>query len=182
MQDNEKEGFPITAIREIKILKNLAHKNVVKLKEIVVSRVRSCALCHRDAHLSCLTTPNCATGSRREPEQGQHLLGHGVPRPRFDWLGWCVRELDSRQRKHTALTPRRNAERPGVKFTPGQIKCYMHQYVQRVRGQLCFLAGADAFLLSFDPVSFSRYLGCCLACTTAIETTSSIATSRAATS
>ena len=38
-QDNEKEGFPITAIREIKILKNLAHKNVVKLKEIVVSRV-----------------------------------------------------------------------------------------------------------------------------------------------
>jgi hypothetical protein len=50
LQDNEKEGFPITAIREIKILKNLAHKNVVKLKEIVVSRVRSCALCHRDAH------------------------------------------------------------------------------------------------------------------------------------
>ena len=40
-QDNEKEGFPITAIREIKILKNLAHKNVVKLKEIVVSRVRA---------------------------------------------------------------------------------------------------------------------------------------------
>jgi len=39
-QDNEKEGFPITAIREIKILKSLTHNNVVKLKEIVVSRVR----------------------------------------------------------------------------------------------------------------------------------------------
>jgi cyclin-dependent kinase 12/13 len=39
--DNEKEGFPITAIREIKILKNLAHKNVVKLKEIVVSRAHA---------------------------------------------------------------------------------------------------------------------------------------------
>ncbi len=38
--DNEKEGFPITAIREIKILKSLTHVNVVKMKEIVVSRVR----------------------------------------------------------------------------------------------------------------------------------------------
>ena len=38
--DNEKEGFPITAIREIKILKSLTHNNVVKMKEIVVSRVR----------------------------------------------------------------------------------------------------------------------------------------------
>ena len=37
--DNEKEGFPITAIREIKILKSLDHKNVIRLKEIVTSRV-----------------------------------------------------------------------------------------------------------------------------------------------
>jgi len=36
--DNEKEGFPITAIREIKILKSLDHKNVIKLKEIVTSK------------------------------------------------------------------------------------------------------------------------------------------------
>ncbi|KAF2537805.1 hypothetical protein F2Q68_00022992 [Brassica cretica] len=35
--DNEKEGFPITAIREIKILKKLHHENVVELKEIVTS-------------------------------------------------------------------------------------------------------------------------------------------------
>ncbi|XP_074273667.1 cyclin-dependent kinase C-1-like [Silene latifolia] len=35
--DNEKEGFPITAIREIKILKKLHHENVVNLKEIVTS-------------------------------------------------------------------------------------------------------------------------------------------------
>jgi cyclin-dependent kinase 12/13 len=36
--ENEKEGFPITAIREIKILKELRHENVVQLKEIVTSR------------------------------------------------------------------------------------------------------------------------------------------------
>ena len=35
--DNEKEGFPITAIREIKILRTLEHQNIVNLKEIVVS-------------------------------------------------------------------------------------------------------------------------------------------------
>jgi hypothetical protein len=33
--DNEKEGFPITAIREIKILSNLKHDNIVNLREIV---------------------------------------------------------------------------------------------------------------------------------------------------
>ncbi|KAG5064560.1 hypothetical protein JHK85_005743 [Glycine max] len=36
--DNEREGFPITAIREIKILKKLHHENVIKLKEIVTSQ------------------------------------------------------------------------------------------------------------------------------------------------
>jgi cyclin-dependent kinase 12/13 len=36
--DNEKEGFPITAIREIKILKELNHDNIINLKEIVTSK------------------------------------------------------------------------------------------------------------------------------------------------
>lgn len=36
--DNEKEGFPITAIREIKLLKMLDHDNVITLKEIVRSQ------------------------------------------------------------------------------------------------------------------------------------------------
>lgn len=36
--DNEKEGFPITAIREIKLLSTLKHENIVNLREIVRSR------------------------------------------------------------------------------------------------------------------------------------------------
>lgn len=36
--DNEKEGFPITAIREIKLLKSLSHPNVIRLREIVRSQ------------------------------------------------------------------------------------------------------------------------------------------------
>lgn len=35
---NEKEGFPITAIREIKLLRDMEHENVVKLKEVVSSK------------------------------------------------------------------------------------------------------------------------------------------------
>ena len=35
--DNDKEGFPITAMREIKLLKQLDHPNIVNLVEIVTS-------------------------------------------------------------------------------------------------------------------------------------------------
>ena len=36
--ENEKEGFPITAVREIKILRQLRHKNIIKLREIVTDK------------------------------------------------------------------------------------------------------------------------------------------------
>lgn len=38
LMDNEKEGFPITAIREIMILKRLNHQNIINLIEIVTSK------------------------------------------------------------------------------------------------------------------------------------------------
>jgi len=36
--ENEKEGFPITAVREIKILRQLNHENVILLKDIVTDK------------------------------------------------------------------------------------------------------------------------------------------------
>ena len=36
--ENEKEGFPVTAMREILIMKRLHHKNILKLIEIVLSQ------------------------------------------------------------------------------------------------------------------------------------------------
>ena len=36
--EQEENGFPITALREVKILKALHHRNIVDLKEIVTSK------------------------------------------------------------------------------------------------------------------------------------------------
>lgn len=36
--EREKEGFPITAVREIKILRQLHHPNIINLKEIVTDK------------------------------------------------------------------------------------------------------------------------------------------------
>ncbi|KAI9790389.1 MAG: serine/threonine protein kinase, CMGC, CDC2/CDK sub [Peltula sp. TS41687] len=37
---NEKDGFPITALREIRLLKMLSHPNVLKLEEMAVERIK----------------------------------------------------------------------------------------------------------------------------------------------
>ena len=34
--DGEKDGFPVTAVREIKLLQSLRHENVVQLQEVMV--------------------------------------------------------------------------------------------------------------------------------------------------
>lgn len=36
--DQEKDGLPISGLREIQILKSCSHENIVKLKEVVVGR------------------------------------------------------------------------------------------------------------------------------------------------
>ncbi|RVW41852.1 Cyclin-dependent kinase C-1 [Vitis vinifera] len=80
--DNEREGFPITAIREIKILKKLHHENVIKLKEIV-------------------TSPGIMVISTKEAST------------------WFLNTMDH---DLTGL-----ADRPGMRFSVPQIKCYMRQ-------------------------------------------------------
>ncbi|MCJ1461143.1 serine/threonine protein kinase, CMGC, CDC2/CDK sub [Mycoblastus sanguinarius] len=40
LMHNEKDGFPITALREIKLLKMLSHPNVLKLEEMAVERTK----------------------------------------------------------------------------------------------------------------------------------------------
>jgi serine/threonine-protein kinase BUR1 len=38
LMHNEKEGFPITALREIKLLKTLDHSNIIRLEEMSIER------------------------------------------------------------------------------------------------------------------------------------------------
>ncbi|EYU31006.1 hypothetical protein ABFS82_08G225800 [Erythranthe guttata] len=88
--DNEKEGFPITAIREIKILKKLQHENVIQLKEIV-------------------TSPG-----RESNEQESHDDNK--------YKGSIYMVFEYMDHDLTGL-----ADRPGLRFTIPQIKCYMKQ-------------------------------------------------------
>ncbi|KAL5982188.1 Cyclin-dependent kinase C-2 [Asimina triloba] len=81
--DNEREGFPITAIREIKILKKLHHENVIKLKEIVTSPV---------------------TGDSNKYRGSIYMV--------FEYMDHDLTGL---------------ADRPGMRFSVPQIKCYMRQ-------------------------------------------------------
>lgn len=88
--DNEKEGFPITAIREIKILKKLQHENVIQLKEIVTSQ------------------------GPEGDEQGK--LDNNK------YKGNIYMVFEYMDHDLTGL-----ADRPGLRFTIPQIKCYMKQ-------------------------------------------------------
>ncbi|KAL0370275.1 UNVERIFIED_CONTAM: Cyclin-dependent kinase C-2 [Sesamum angustifolium] len=88
--DNEREGFPITAIREIKILKKLHHENVIKLKEIVTS-----------------------TG----PEKDEQGASDGNK-----YRGGIYMVFEYMDHDLTGL-----ADRPGMRFSVPQIKCYMRQ-------------------------------------------------------
>ncbi|XP_055834159.1 cyclin-dependent kinase C-1-like isoform X1 [Solanum dulcamara] len=121
--DNEKEGFPITAIREIKILKKLQHENVIKLLEIVTSQgpegdepeklgipakkifllvVKFLSQC-----LQKLTSMNFdfLTGSDNNKYKGNIYMV-------FEYMDHDLTGL---------------ADRPGLRFTIPQIKCYMKQ-------------------------------------------------------
>lgn len=48
--DQEKEGFPVTAIRELKMLRSLRHENIVNLKEIVTGKNQNRNKARRNKH------------------------------------------------------------------------------------------------------------------------------------
>ncbi|TKY57093.1 Cyclin-dependent kinase C-1 [Spatholobus suberectus] len=82
--------FPITAIREIKILKKLHHENVIKLKEIVTSPG------------TLFQELNVLYGNKYKG--GIYMV--------FEYMDHDLTGL---------------ADRPGMRFTVPQIKCYMRQ-------------------------------------------------------
>jgi hypothetical protein len=85
LMHNEKDGFPITALREVKLLKMLCHPNVLKLEEMAVERQAGMIQAHSlKDQAGCLLV----SFSGREKYQGQeacHLVhGLALRRPRSE--------------------------------------------------------------------------------------------------
>ena len=77
--DNEREGFPISAVREIKILRQLKHENIVNLKEIVSDKPHAADL-KKDKgeslhYLAITLDVPCNTG----PKKALHIQTHPSP-------------------------------------------------------------------------------------------------------
>ena len=103
LMHNEKDGFPITALREIKLLKMLSHVNVLRLEEMAVERSKgTCRPLTRDlAHV--------LIGEGRK----KAIMYMVTPYMDHDLSGLL--------------------ENPGVHFTEPQIKCYMLQLLEGLR-------------------------------------------------
>lgn len=93
--ENEKEGFPISAIREIKVLTKLHHENIVKLKEVVTSQ---------------------------GPDGNNELAATKESSDNNKYNGGVYLVLEYMDHDLTGLL-----DRPGLRFTVPQIKCYMKQ-------------------------------------------------------
>ncbi|KNA18765.1 hypothetical protein SOVF_067640 [Spinacia oleracea] len=91
--EHSKEGFPISAIREIKVLKRLHHENVVSLKEVVISQEGINELAATKESLD-----------NNKYNGGVYLV--------FEYMDHDLTGL---------------SDRPGLRFTVPQIKCYMKQ-------------------------------------------------------
>jgi serine/threonine protein kinase len=128
--------FPITAIREIKILKVLNHKNVVRLKEIVTSKgtrgrrargapVRAPCRRVRRRHATCMPAFASWMCARVQPPH----LGACVPlrSPGAEYnqgKGSIYMVMEFCDHDLTGLTD------AGQKFIVPQIKCYMKQLLE----------------------------------------------------
>ena len=60
--EKEKEGFPITAVREVKILRQLSHQNIVNLKEIVTDKVNAADFRKSKGACECVCMFVCTLG------------------------------------------------------------------------------------------------------------------------
>lgn len=114
LMHNEKEGFPITALREVKLLKMLSHPNILKLEEMAVERQQGGLLSNvlrrntlRSSDLFGAADDKGKTGKKRA------TLYMVTPYMDHDLSGMLTN--------------------PDIRFNEAQIKCYMQQLLEGLR-------------------------------------------------
>ncbi|KAI9786860.1 MAG: serine/threonine protein kinase, CMGC, CDC2/CDK sub [Geoglossum umbratile] len=104
LMHNEKDGFPITALREIKLLKMLRHPNILRLEEMAIERSKGSLY-----NYVIRKVPDSIIGDGRK-KATMYMV---TPYMDHDLSGLL--------------------ENPNVTFTEPQIKCYLLQLLEGLR-------------------------------------------------
>ncbi|KAK4501939.1 hypothetical protein PRZ48_007749 [Zasmidium cellare] len=117
LMHNEKDGFPITALREVKLLKMLSHPNILHLEEMVVERQSGSQPSLRQQmfrkNFYQDTDAVAAVDDKGKSGKKRATLYMVMPYMDHDLSGMLTN--------------------PEIRFTDGQIKCYMLQLLEGLR-------------------------------------------------
>jgi cyclin-dependent kinase 12/13 len=112
----ESQGFPLCSIREIKFLKSLQHKNIVRLKDIVTSK--GCE------HMEVTVKPNASKQAADEKEREKEAKGerdNSKILPQLHRMGTLYLVFEYIEHDLGGLIDSK------YKFSPRSIKCIMKQ-------------------------------------------------------
>lgn len=115
LMHNEKEGFPITALREVKLLKMLSHPNILKLEEMAVERLAGGSLLDVVLKRAAFGTNRACGAADDKGKTGKKRATLYMVTPYMD------HDLSG------MLT------NPDIKFSEAQIKCYLQQLLEGLR-------------------------------------------------
>ena len=115
LMHNEKEGFPITALREVKLLKMLSHPNILRLEEMAVERLASESLLNSTLRRAVFGANDALGAADEKGKVGKKraTLYMVTPYMEHDLSGMLTN--------------------PDIKFSEAQIKCYLQQLLEGLR-------------------------------------------------
>jgi serine/threonine-protein kinase BUR1 len=136
LMHNEKEGFPITALREVKLLKLLSHPNILRLEEMAVERLAGGSLLDLVLRRAAFGTNELgAADEKGKTGKKRATLYMVTPYMDHDLSGMLTN--------------------PDIKFSEAQIKCYMQQLLEGLR-YLHDVREPNSLLLAHSANQYSR--------------------------